>query len=213
MTSSRRKGRSKYSIEAIQRGKALAIAREAAGLTQDAAGEALGVSDQTVYRWESGDPVKDRDLAAMERLYNLTPGTLLPVDRANKMVPRGTLAIIDEDAERSELTPQLAEIAEDFKRCAQRAGATDAEVRRVHRTLYYENQFAYRDEQGALLPLNEREFILTMQIGWLRRWVERRIAGRAPGGAPSPMLPGGAKLEEVRPAPRPETEEKKEPGA
>jgi len=65
---------------------AIREAREKAGLSQESAARSLGVSSQTVYRWEAGSTVKDRDLAAMERLYKADFSGLY------KMVPRGTSA-------------------------------------------------------------------------------------------------------------------------
>ena len=42
----------------------IAVARKAAGLTQEALGEKLGVSRQAVIKWESGQAVPDLDTVA-----------------------------------------------------------------------------------------------------------------------------------------------------
>ena len=42
----------------------IAAARKAAGLTQEALGEKLGVSRQAVSKWESGQAVPDLDTVA-----------------------------------------------------------------------------------------------------------------------------------------------------
>lgn len=70
-------------------GKRIREAREKAGLSQEAAARELGVSTQTVYRWESGDPIKPRDLAAMERLYNAELGAAkILIDSLDKKAGR-----------------------------------------------------------------------------------------------------------------------------
>jgi DNA-binding XRE family transcriptional regulator len=68
-------------------------ARDLAGISQEAAARVLGVSSQTVYRWEAGAPIKDRDMAALRDLYGpslakTAAGRLL----LDKMAPRGTSA-------------------------------------------------------------------------------------------------------------------------
>ena len=56
----------------------IAAARKAAGLTQEALGEKLGVSRQAVSKWETGaaDP-STANLLALARLYGVSPEELL----------------------------------------------------------------------------------------------------------------------------------------
>lgn len=56
----------------------IAAARKAAGLTQEALGEKLGVSRQAVSKWESGasDP-STSNLLALARLYGVSAEELL----------------------------------------------------------------------------------------------------------------------------------------
>lgn len=55
--------------------------RKAAGLSQEALGEALGVSRQAVSKWESDGAVPELDsLIAMSRLFGVTLGQLLQVE-------------------------------------------------------------------------------------------------------------------------------------
>ena len=55
-----------------------AAARKAAGLTQEALGEKLGVSRQAVSKWETGaaDP-STANLLALAKLYGVSPEELL----------------------------------------------------------------------------------------------------------------------------------------
>lgn len=56
----------------------IAAARKAAGLTQEALGEKLGVSRQAVSKWETGaaDP-STANLLALAKLYGVSPEELL----------------------------------------------------------------------------------------------------------------------------------------
>ena len=55
--------------------------RKAAGLSQEALGERLGVSRQAVSRWEADAAVPELEkLIAMSRLFAVTVGTLLGVE-------------------------------------------------------------------------------------------------------------------------------------
>ncbi len=55
--------------------------RKAAGLSQEALGEQLGVSRQAVSKWESGAAVPELDnLIAMSRIFGVTIGALLGVE-------------------------------------------------------------------------------------------------------------------------------------
>lgn len=61
-------------------GQRIAQQRKEHGLSQEALGEALGVSRQSVYKWESGSTLPEIDkLIALSRLYGVTIGWLLGV--------------------------------------------------------------------------------------------------------------------------------------
>ena len=62
-------------------GQRIAQQRKEHGLSQEALGEALGVSRQSVYKWESGSTLPEIDkLIALSRLYGVTIGWLLGVE-------------------------------------------------------------------------------------------------------------------------------------
>ena len=67
-------------------GKKLKDARNAAGLTQESAAESLGVSRQTVSKWENGsaDP-STTNLLALAKLYGVAAEELLRgIDRSEE---------------------------------------------------------------------------------------------------------------------------------
>ena len=67
-------------------GKKLRDARNAAGLTQESAAESLGVSRQTVSKWENGsaDP-STTNLLALAKLYGVAAEELLRgIDRSEE---------------------------------------------------------------------------------------------------------------------------------
>lgn len=62
-------------------GERIAEKRKENGLSQEALGEELGVSRQSVYKWESGSTLPEIDkLIAMSRLFGVTTGWLLGVE-------------------------------------------------------------------------------------------------------------------------------------
>ena len=62
-------------------GQRVAQKRKAQGLSQEALGETLGVSRQSVYKWESDSALPEIDkLIALSRLFNVTVGWLLGVE-------------------------------------------------------------------------------------------------------------------------------------
>jgi transcriptional regulator with XRE-family HTH domain len=67
--------------------KVLRTAREGAGLTQREAADLLGVTEKTVSRWETGSPVKRKDISAALTAYQRhADSTTLP----NKKGPEGS---------------------------------------------------------------------------------------------------------------------------
>lgn len=59
--------------------------RKAAGLSQEALGERLGVSRQAVSKWEADAAVPElENLIAMSRIFGVTIGALLGVEPAAK---------------------------------------------------------------------------------------------------------------------------------
>lgn len=68
-------------------GQRIAQKRKEQGLSQEALGETLGVSRQSVYKWESGSALPDIDkLIALSRMFGVTVGWLLGVEEP---VPEG----------------------------------------------------------------------------------------------------------------------------
>ena len=64
-------------------GERIAEKRKENGLSQEALGEELGVSRQSVYKWESGSALPEIEkLIAMSRLFGVTIGWLLGVEEA-----------------------------------------------------------------------------------------------------------------------------------
>ena len=67
--------------EAKTLGGRIQAGRKAAGLSQEALGERLGVSRQAVSRWEADAAVPELEkLIAMSRLFGVTVGALLGVE-------------------------------------------------------------------------------------------------------------------------------------
>jgi len=66
-------------------GQRVAQKRKEQGLSQEALGEALGVSRQSVYKWESDNALPEIDkLIAMSRLFGVTVGWLLGVEEPSQ---------------------------------------------------------------------------------------------------------------------------------
>lgn len=196
----------------------LRAARVAANLTQDEAAQLLGVTGKTVSRWETGAPVKPRDLAAAEQAYaEAAAGSGL-----DKKVPRGTVAL-DTAAH---LPGPLAAIARRFELEMARLGGTDEEVDHVDATLHSEHVaiLVNQRQDGSPRTAEERDAEFRLQMRALLRWLLMRMEflNRTPGdlaaieaiiGAPS-TLPGGAKFEadHTRKAERPSTTKRKTAG-
>ena len=66
-------------------GERIARKRKEQRLSQEALGETLGVSRQSVYKWESGSALPEIDkLIAMSRLFGVTIGWLLGVEESGE---------------------------------------------------------------------------------------------------------------------------------
>ena len=62
-------------------GQRIAAKRKELGLSQEALGERMGVSRQSIYKWESDTSLPDIDkLVAMSRMFSVPVGWLLGVE-------------------------------------------------------------------------------------------------------------------------------------
>ena len=69
-------------------GQRITEKRKALGLTQEALGNELGVSRQTVYKWESDGGLPEIEkLVALSRRFGVTVGWLLGVEDAPETAP------------------------------------------------------------------------------------------------------------------------------
>ncbi len=74
--------------EANTLGLRIQAGRKAAGLSQEALGEQLGVSRQAVSKWESDAAIPElENLIAMSRLFGVSVGVLLGVESASAEEP------------------------------------------------------------------------------------------------------------------------------
>ena len=65
-------------------GQRIAAKRKELNLSQEALGEALGVSRQSIYKWESDASLPEIDkLIALSRLFGVSVGWLLGVEEAS----------------------------------------------------------------------------------------------------------------------------------
>ena len=86
-------------------GQRIAQKRKEQALSQEALGEVLGVSRQSVYKWESGSALPEIDkLITMSRLFGVTTGWLLGVEEEVKAAP----------AESGELTDTQLKMVEEI---------------------------------------------------------------------------------------------------
>ena len=84
-------------------GQRIAQKRKELGLSQEALGEKLGVSRQSIYKWESDAALPEIDkLIALSRLFGMSVGVLLGVEEETTQQPR-------EDGELSEKQLQMIE--------------------------------------------------------------------------------------------------------
>lgn len=92
-------------------GDRIAEKRKEKGLSQEALGEALGVSRQSVYKWESGAALPEIEkLITMSRLFGVTIGWLLGVEEA----PPGSSPETAAPADGGELTEQQLRMVEEI---------------------------------------------------------------------------------------------------
>ncbi|MBQ8801164.1 MAG: helix-turn-helix transcriptional regulator, partial [Clostridium sp.] len=69
-------------------GQRISEKRKELGLSQEALGEKLGVSRQSIYKWESDTSLPDVDkLIALSRLFGVSVGWLLGVEEASPPPP------------------------------------------------------------------------------------------------------------------------------
>lgn len=82
-------------------GTSLAQARRKAGLTQEAVAEKLGVSRQTISKWELDETLPDiRQSKRLAMLYRVTLDALIDFDIEAQELAEMTLAVPDEVAEK-----------------------------------------------------------------------------------------------------------------
>lgn len=165
-------------------------------MTQTQAAAALGVTLMTVSRWERGQSVKDRDLAAAANLYDAWDLLAEYVEdkRLINLVPRGTLAVREDasdayaGARRADgsiiatdsLPNRLEVLAKNFEREMIRAGATNDEVDYIHFATHNPEsaKLFYMGGTGQPLSLERQEKELALLMEALRVWVMARIAER-----------------------------------
>lgn len=91
-------------------GQRIAQKRKEQGLSQETLGEALGVSRQSVYKWESDSALPEIDkLIAMSRLFGVTVGWLLGVEE-----PEGQAEKTEPAAGNGELTEEQLKMVEEI---------------------------------------------------------------------------------------------------
>lgn len=86
-------------------GTSLAQARRKAGLTQEAVAEKLGVSRQTISKWELNETLPDiRQSKRLAMLYRVTLDALIDFDIEARELAEMTLSVPDEVAEKVDWT-------------------------------------------------------------------------------------------------------------
>ena len=94
-------------------GQRIAQKRKERGLSQEALGEALGVSRQSVYKWESDSTLPEIDkLIALSRLFGVTIGWLLGVEESAE--PREGDPAPPTEAGEAELTETQLKMVEEI---------------------------------------------------------------------------------------------------
>lgn len=95
-------------------GRRVAQKRKELGLSQEALGEKLGVSRQSIYKWESDSALPEVEkLVALSRLFGVSVGWLLGVEKepspAETTLTEAQLNMVEEIAARYALKPRLSE--------------------------------------------------------------------------------------------------------
>lgn len=86
-------------------GQRLAQARRAQGLSQEAAAEALGISRQTISKWENGETLPDIQQArALATLYGVTLDELVAFDREVQEIRAAIARTTEETQQRVDWT-------------------------------------------------------------------------------------------------------------
>lgn len=135
-------------------------AREEALLTQREAADLLGVTEKTISRWETGSPVKQKDVrAALETYREHAAATNSP----DKKVLRGTSGDSDETwspnpALRSLIPAKAYETALDYCRRLERAGVTAHLIEEAERLMI----------DGQYAQMNRRLGQDLGEAGWVR---------------------------------------------
>jgi transcriptional regulator with XRE-family HTH domain len=152
-------------------------AREAAGLTQEAAARLLGVTGKTISRWETGAPVKPKDVSSALRTYQDHAD---PAGSLDKKVPRDTNGATGQ-ANDGGLSRQLRILAAEFEVEALKLGAEEEEMAYVRQALQSPETarmfaYGYVDRAG----LSEEALRLDYEglIEGLRLYVKMRVKRR-----------------------------------
>lgn len=91
-------------------GTSLGQARRKAGLTQEAVAEKLGVSRQTISKWETNETLPDiRQSKRLAMLYRVTLDALIDFDIEAQELAEMTLSVPDEVAEKVDWTAVWAQ--------------------------------------------------------------------------------------------------------
>lgn len=150
----------------VQRGQALKDAREAAGLTQEDAGQLLDRDKQTLSRWERGErKISAEDYERAMALYATRSGD----PSIGQAVLRGTRAPL-----------RFASTFDRFEREIIRMGADDFEVDHVRNVLRSPEtaKLFHMGEPGKVMTAEDQERELAIQLDVLRLWVKRHMDAR-----------------------------------
>lgn len=112
-------------------GQRIALKRKEAGLSQETLGAELGVSRQSIYKWESDTALPEIDkLVALSRRFGVTVGWLLGVEEAPETASApdsgeltdAQLKMVEEDHGAVSRRPNRPEAPEEMALCAGSAG-------------------------------------------------------------------------------------------
>ena len=145
-------------------GERIAQKRKEQNLSQEALGEALGVSRQSISKWESNNALPEIEkLIAMSRLFSVSVGWLLGVEEAPAEDVGETEDGGDELSEE-----QLRMIEELFRRYQQQPGQqklSQEQRRQVEEALSQELRFETEDPAPLAASILERAVVLPGQEG------------------------------------------------